>query len=235
MSKVKVVLYKRVSTKGQGESGLGLEAQEAYLSHFITNNPKYEVVGDFVEIGSAKSVDIKDRPLLYEAVELCVKNGYTLAVAKLDRLSRNTEHTLAIYAKLGGDPKDESEPSRLIACDIPNAKKFIITLFSAFAERERILIGIRTTQGLKAKKARGETWSRNNTWNDIQRAKAVQTIKAKAKENERTLHASDIAKVKREKGETLEAIANYLNEKKHKTPRGLQFSKASVKRLIETT
>lgn len=233
MSITKVVLYKRVSTKGQGESGLGLEAQEAYLSHFITNNPKYEVVGDFIEVASAKSIEAKNRPLLHEAVELCVKNGYTLAVAKLDRLSRKTEDTLAIYDKLGGDPKDESEPSRLISCDIPNAKKFIITLFSAFAERERILISIRTTQGLKAKKERGETWDRNNTWNDTQRAKAVETIKAKAVENENTIRATDVAKEKREKGWTLEAIANYLNEKKYRTPENKLFVKTSVKRLID--
>lgn len=233
MEKTKIVIYKRVSTKGQGESGLGLEAQEAYLSHFIKGNIRFEVVKEFTEVASAKSMDCKKRPLLCEAVEMCVKNGYTLAVAKLDRLSRVTEDTLAIYEKLGGDPKDENEPSRLIACDIPNAKKFTITLFSAFAERERMLISLRTRQGLGAKKQRGETWDRNNSWNDEQREKAILTNKAKAVENENTIRAEDVAKEKREKGMTLEAIAEYLNSKKYRTPNDKLFQKNSVKRLIE--
>ena len=233
MEKIKVVIYKRVSSKGQGESGLGLEAQDSYLGHFITSNAKYEVVAEFVEVASAKSMSCKKRPELCKALELCEKNNYTLAVAKLDRLSRVTEDTLSIYERLGGDPKDENEPSRLISCDIPNAKKFTITLFSAFAERERMLISLRTRQALGAKKERGETWDRNNTWNDGQREKAIITIKAKAEENENTIRAEDIAKEKREKGMTLEAIADYLNAKKFRTPNGKLFQKTSVKRLID--
>lgn len=233
MEKIKVVIYKRVSSKGQGESGLGLEAQDSYLGHFIKSSPKYEVIAEFIEVASAKSMHCKKRPELCKALELCEKNGYTLAVAKLDRLSRVTEDTLSIYERLGGDPKDENEPSRLISCDIPNAKKFTITLFSAFAERERMLISLRTRQALGAKKERGETWDRNNVWNDEQREKAIQTNRTKAEENENTIRAEDVAKDKREKGMTLEAIADYLNAKKFRTPNGKLFGKTSVKRLIE--
>lgn len=158
MERVKIVCYYRVSTKGQGESGLGLEAQRSYISHYLTSD-KYEVVKEFTEVASAKSIDCRRRPLLCEALDLCRKNGYTLAIAKLDRLSRNLLHILQLF---------ESLDERLYSCDIPseNGKidKMMLQLIGAFAERERELIRIRTKQALKAKKERGETWERKSTW-----------------------------------------------------------------------
>jgi DNA invertase Pin-like site-specific DNA recombinase len=110
----KVICYYRVSTKGQGESGLGLEAQKAYIEHFVKSSGNYEIIQEFTEIASGKNMDCKKRPLLCEALELCRKHGYLLAVAKLDRLSRTTSHILNIFETLEG---------RLISCDIPNLRQ----------------------------------------------------------------------------------------------------------------
>ncbi len=103
------VAYYRVSTKQQGESGLGLEAQRAIVCHFI-DCPS--LVGEFVEVGSGKDID--GRPELKKALQLCIEGGHNLIVAKIDRLSRKTEDALNIYSRLDG---------RLIACDIPNLDK----------------------------------------------------------------------------------------------------------------
>ena len=76
------------------------------------------------------------------AISLCKSRGATLVVAKVDRLSRDTEQALAIYREL-----DE----RLESCDIPNLDNFTLKLFMAIADRERKLISIRTKAALVEK------------------------------------------------------------------------------------
>lgn len=227
MDKIKVVCYYRVSTKGQGDSGLGLEAQKAYLAHFLKPD-SYEIVTEFVEVATAKSINCKVRPLLCEAIKLCVGSGYTLAVAKLDRLSRDTADTLKIFSELG---------NRLFACDVPseNGKldEFMLTLIAAFAKRERDLISIRTKQALEVKKVRGEVWNRNSTWTDSARIKGQKTNSAKAATNKNTSRAKDYATMLRNNGKTLEQVAEILNEQNHQTATGKKFDKALVKYLID--
>jgi len=227
MDKIKVVCYYRVSTKGQGDSGLGLEAQKAYLAHFLKPD-SYEIVTELVEVATAKSIDCKVRPLLCEAIKLCVDNGYTLAVAKLDRLSRNLLHTLQIFEQL---------EKRLFSCDVPsdNGKidKMMLQMIGAFAERERELISIRTKQALEAKKVRGEVWNRNSTWTDSARIKGQKTNSAKAATNKNTSRAKDYATMLRNNGKTLEQVAEILNEQNHQTATGKKFDKALVKYLID--
>jgi DNA invertase Pin-like site-specific DNA recombinase len=88
-----------------------------------------------------------------KAIELCKKENAVLVIAKIDRLSRNTEDALWIYRELDG---------RLESCDIPNLDKFALTLFMAIADRERELIGIRTKAALQEKKKRIGEWRKVN-------------------------------------------------------------------------
>lgn len=87
---MKVVGYIRVSTKGQGESGLGLEDQRDYITR-ATQTSGWEVVGEFVDVVSGK-LAIEDRPEGAKALALCKKQNAQLLVAKLDRLSRSALH-----------------------------------------------------------------------------------------------------------------------------------------------
>ena len=77
------VAYLRVSTRKQGYSGLGLEAQREIIQKYLRDKTP---VAEFVEIESGRK---KDRPKLKEALSLCRKTEATLIVAKLDRLARN--------------------------------------------------------------------------------------------------------------------------------------------------
>ena len=90
--------YLRVSTKGQEKSGLGLEAQRAIITHF-TNLEESIIVREVLEAESGKDID--NRPRLTNAIQECETMGYTLIVAKLDRLSRNVEHIFRIHNRLG--------------------------------------------------------------------------------------------------------------------------------------
>ena len=89
MAVQKFVTLTRVSTKKQGRSGLGLEAQENYINAYLENlHGEYEVIGQFTDIESGKN---SNRTGLNEAIELAKDTGAILLVAKLDRLSRSVK------------------------------------------------------------------------------------------------------------------------------------------------
>src|SRR6266496_3471319 len=77
--------YYRVSTKRQGQSGLGLDAQRKMVADFLASNGG-ELVAEYTEVESGKK---NDRPQMALALEQCKREGLTLCVAKLDRLARN--------------------------------------------------------------------------------------------------------------------------------------------------
>lgn len=134
----KFICYYRVSTKEQGQSGLGLEAQEKAVKQ-ITD--KGIVIKSFTEIESGKK---NNRPMLLEAINMCKLHNATLVVAKLDRLSRNVYFISSLM---------ESKV-KFICSDFPTMDSFTINLFSAMAQREREMISERTVNGLNSIKSR---------------------------------------------------------------------------------
>ena len=68
MAEGKFVSYLRVSTKRQGDSGLGLEAQRKAVTDFL-NGGQWELIGERVEVESGKSDT--NRPELERALKLC--------------------------------------------------------------------------------------------------------------------------------------------------------------------
>lgn len=221
------VAYYRVSTRKQGDSGLGLESQKAILCNYLNCD---DLVAEFTEVASGKNVD--GRPQLQRAVKLCVDGGHTLAVAKLDRLSRKTEDALKIWGQLDG---------RLYSCDIPqeNGKmdKFTLTIFMAIADRERELIGIRTKAALAATKARGTILGKPENLTEDARVMGALTNKRLAKRSY-TLEADTIAD-KRAQGWSYRQIANHLNTMKDRTGnplrtrQGKEFKPMTVKRILD--
>ena len=141
----KYVIYLRVSTKQQGDSGLGLEAQERDIDIFLKsyNKGQFEVIGKFKDVMSGKG-SVEERPTFKKAVELAKQHNATLLVAKLDRLSRDVETVARLIKAV--DIK--------VAC-MPYADKFQLHLYAALAEQERDFISARTKAALQAAKARG--------------------------------------------------------------------------------
>ena len=80
----------RVSTAEQGQSGLGLEAQQASVRAFIATQG-WTLVGEFSDIASGKD---DRRPGFQAALARCRQLGAVLAVARLDRITRRA-HTLS--------------------------------------------------------------------------------------------------------------------------------------------
>lgn len=212
------VVYYRVSTKKQGESGLGLEAQRAYIYHFLNQD---QIAAEFTEVQSGG--DFETRLILQKALQLCKEKGHTLAIAKIDRLSRKTEDALYIYSMLDG---------RLYSCDIPNLDKFTLTLFMAIADRERELISIRTKQALDAKREQIGEW-RNSTFTQTTRQKGQERIRQKARFNTNNKRAMELIALYKDKELTLQEIADKLNINGFRTSTGKLFQRTTVKRLWE--
>jgi len=216
----KYVTYKRVSTKRQGESGLGLQSQQTYLYHFYSSK---NVIAEFTENVSGK--DIVNRPELQKALGLCKKEKAILVVAKIDRLSRNTEQALWIYSELEG---------RLESCDIPNLDKFTLTLFMAIADRERELISIRTANALAEKSKNQGEWRKasipfiDKTANNL----SVEVNKNKARVNENNKRAAALIRLHRGQGKAWKEIAEELNNAGFRASKGGGFQAVQVQRIF---
>lgn len=212
------VAYYRVSTDRQGRSGLGLEAQRKAVLDFL-NGGAWELVGEFTEIESGKRAD--NRPQLQAAMERCRRTGARLVIAKLDRLSRNAAFLLTL----------QDGAVDFVCADMPEANRLTIGILAVVAQHEREQISARTKAALAAAKARGaKLGGRHSDFiPDQAAARAVQTARADARAHEL---APVIAELRGEGHTTLQAIADGLNQRRERTPRGGSWSDVAVLRLL---
>jgi DNA invertase Pin-like site-specific DNA recombinase len=165
----KTFTYIRVSTAQQGRSGLGIEAQRQALQQFAQAEG-IEILGEFVEVETGKGSDALDRrPQLSAALAAARKAKCHVAVAKLDRLSRDVHFVSGLMAH---------RVPFVVAELGPDVDPFVLHLFAALAEKERSLIATRTRQALKAAKARGVTLG--NPRLTEARESAVEAVRAAA-------------------------------------------------------
>ena len=122
----KFVSYLRVSTKRQGESGLGLEAQRKAVEDYL-NGGRWELVAEFTETESGKRDD--NRPALARAFEACRAYNAKLVIARLDRLSRDAHFLLGLQ-KAGVD---------FVAADNPHANRLTVGVLALFADNAAIV------------------------------------------------------------------------------------------------
>ena len=198
------VVYTRVSTKRQGDSGLGLEAQERDIAIFFESYAEqpYEVLERFCDVESGLKAD---RPQLTAAIALAKRTGATLLVARLDRLSRS----VAFIATLMEDKKLDFRVATM-----PTACKFNLHIYAALAEQEREFISKRTKAALQAAKARGVKLGGARPEAEARHA----AVKATADGN--AAHVSKAIKSHRSAGATYREIADHLNQLKVTTARG---------------
>jgi len=143
----KAVAYYRVSTKYQGLSGLGLEAQKKAIADFVYVNG-YEILRDFSEVESGRK---NQRPKLKQAFQVCQKEKATLLIATIDRLSRN----LAFISAL------TEAKARFIIVDMPAATKFQIHIMGAVAQLIAEQTAANTKAALQSAKNRGVVLGKN--------------------------------------------------------------------------
>jgi len=145
MTVKKFVAYYRVSTRKQGASGLGLEAQRAAVEGYL-NGGSWKIVAEFTEIESGRR---SDRPALEEALAAARVHQAPLVVAKVDRLTRSVAF-LSKLLEAGVDVRFADLPS----IEGPTGR-FMLQQMASVAELEAGLISSRTKAALAAAKARG--------------------------------------------------------------------------------
>ncbi|MDX0947227.1 DNA invertase [Sinorhizobium medicae] len=210
------IVYTRVSTEDQGKSGLGLEAQQRDINIFLEqfSEVPFEVIAEFQDIRSGGE---DDRPELIKALAMARKTGAELLVSKLDRLSRKVSFIAAIM---------DDKRVKLRVASMPYADKFQLHIYAALAEQERDFISARTKAALQSAKARGVKLG------GMRDATMKRNEAAKAKADRFAASVLPLVQKLRDAGETLQAIADALNDAGKQSPRGGQWTATSVKRVI---
>jgi DNA invertase Pin-like site-specific DNA recombinase len=211
------VSYHRVSTKQQGASGLGLEAQERMIGDYI-RRISGKIIGSFTEVESGKRSN--NRPQLRKALALARKKKATLIVAKLDRLARNVAFVSALM-----ESKVEFK-----AADFPEANRLMIHILAAVAEYEAKLISDRTKAGLASRRARGFALGKpENLVAGASPAPAQNKARAQA-EAERLRPI--IAQLRKDGIDGVRGICAAMNDRGYVTGRGMAWHPTTVARLL---
>jgi DNA invertase Pin-like site-specific DNA recombinase len=240
----------RVSTGKQGESGLGLQAQEAAIEEYRKRNDGI-LIKTYKEIESGTHDSIEDRPQLRAAVKHAIRSKARLVVAKLDRLSRSP--VIAAYL--------ESSGVDFVACNNPHANKLTIRILQAVDADEAERISIRTKEALRAYKTHGRVSKRikllypdgvpaavveatagklgaslpqcqnltpESRAKGLKRSAAVRTAKAVEAYADLVEYMQEL----RDQGCTLAEIAQTLTDDGHTTRRGCKWTPTQVWRVL---
>jgi len=214
--------YIRVSTEGQAQDGVSLDAQRAKIEAWATLND-YTLTAVHVDAGiSGKSA--LNRPGLQDALNDCRK-GDALIVYSLSRLARSTKDTIEISERLGKAGADLVSLSEKI--DTTSAAgKMVFRMLAVLAEFERDQIAERTTTAMQFKKTQNErvgaipygfTLATNGV--DLLTHPAEQAVIAQAKE----LHTA---------GLSLRKIAAELNRRGIVSRTGAVFQATQIQRMV---
>jgi DNA invertase Pin-like site-specific DNA recombinase len=204
------IAYIRVSTAKQGQSGLGLEAQQATIEAFASVEG-FRIIHTYVEVETGKGSDALDkRPQLDMALLAAKANGCPVIVAKLDRLSRDVHFISGLMSKR----------VPFIVCQLgQNVDPFMLHIYAALAEKERTMISERTKAALQAVKARGQKLGSPTT-------PAIMKERSSAFAESLREVVTPIINLSSRR------IAAILNERGIKTSTGTAWSSVTVLRLI---
>ena len=225
-----IIAYYRVSTKKQGESGLGLEGQETAVQSYARQTGA-TIKANYVEVESGKRAD---RPQLAKALAHARRSKSTLVVAKLDRPARNVEFLAGVM----------NSAVEFVACDNPAANRLTLHILAAVAENEAKAISDRTKAALAAAKARGTLLgsARPGHWDGREEAHRAGLVKArgvaaKVKQEKAAEAYTDLLpsmEAAKAEGLSLRAIAAKLNSDGHTTRRGKPWNPVQVARVLES-
>lgn len=213
-----IIAYYRVSTKMQGESGLGIEGQQNAVRTFATAN-NHTIIAEYTEQESGAH---DNRPQLTQAIAQASKECATLVIAKLDRLSRN----LTFLSQINDKVRDGK--LKVQALDFAEFNTISVGFLATMAQWERERISERTKQALQAKKARGEKLGQ--TFKAEDRARGHETHRNNSRNNPENIRAwayiqllpADMSN---------KAIAEQLNANGFTTARGGKWQSIQVQRF----
>jgi DNA invertase Pin-like site-specific DNA recombinase len=213
----KAIGYIRVSTQRQGQSGLGLSAQQAAIAEFCRANG-LTLLREYREVESGRH---NERPVLAQAIAQARACKGLLLIAKLDRLARDVHFISGLMKQVD-----------FRACDYPDDDAFILHIRAAVAEDEARRISQRTKDGLQAAKRKGvKLGASNPACRNLTRSAARKGAKSNALKA-REANAEATAIIRSLKHLTLAGIASELDARGIFTRTGRTWSAMQVSRLL---
>jgi DNA invertase Pin-like site-specific DNA recombinase len=213
----RAIAYIRVSSEEQGQSGFGLQSQEAAIRGFA-KAAGYRLKQVYREVGSAIGKTAGERPELQRALKQARRNNWPLIISSLDRLSRDADEIETIF----------SEP-RLTIIDVkngPDADAIVIKTEAARIAEETKMLSERTKAGLSRAKQQGKIFGNPRNLREAQR------MGAEATQRNAQMRDAEIAPIILEARSPPAEIAEKLNRAGYRTPRGKPWSAANLRRVI---
>jgi DNA invertase Pin-like site-specific DNA recombinase len=206
------LLYARVSTNRQAETGHSLDSQSALLiKQAESEGYKVELV---LENGSGRRAS---RPKLNEALDR-LNRGQAQALFALDsdRLARSTLHLLQIAETARRKGWRLVIASLKIDTDTPQGK-LMLGMLANFAEFESDLISERVKRQHQARRERGAVWGLTEGYKGNLDPKARRLI---VKQHQA--------------GHSLRGIIKELEAKGYTTPRGGKWQAATIRAILQS-
>lgn len=204
---MRLVGYCRVSTDAQGESGLGLEAQERTIRQAVEMRGD-ELVTILTDVASGRR---SDRDGLNRAMDMCGTEADGVVVAKTDRCTRSIQHFARIMER------SKREGWRFIALDLgvdtntPEGE-FFAYVMAAYAQFESARISTRVREAHASRTARGERIERPSQRSDSGTVARLLEL--------------------RSEGQTLRQIATTLTDEGYATAQGGTWRAGTVGYLL---
>jgi len=226
MSKVKYVLYRRLSKENKTKAQWGMDSQQMDIDFFLESQKDYEIVGNFSEFVSGTS---DHKVELEKALQLCKETGSCLLISKLDRLSRSLSQVALLL---------ESNIEIKVSV-MPSANNFMLGIFACLAAEEVSSIRLRVKRGLEAAKKRGvKLGGSSKKWKASYQANKSNHVKPafiqKSRDDAQPIVKEITNIIKYSRGNVTQTdIASHLNSAGLTTARGGEFNKGSVSRLIK--
>ena len=225
MPKPKAAIYCRVSTDKQFDKGGSLETQEERCRAYCERN-EYDVIGFYKDVESGGTLKREEFQRIFADAES--GKFEVLVVTKIDRLSRSMKD---YYSKIINFEKFNV---RIAAIDQPEFStagatgNFLRNILMAAAEFERDMIKQRTSEGMRAKIAKGE-------WHGGPLPLGYENNK---EEKRLVVNETEAELVKRIFNYYLEnrsskTTANRLNSEGFKTKKGSLFTTTGILKIIQ--
>lgn len=213
----KFIAYRRVSTTKQGESGLGLEAQQASIEKYVASVGG-QIIKWYVDIESGKN---DDRPEFQKAIaQVRRTRGAKLIVAKQDRIARKAVTALQLI-----------DEGLFVDLSNPFANRLEMQLRAVIDEEEARRISERTKAALQAAKMRGVQLGTPENLTQEARQSGADKLRQQAVD----AYSKAIAEIlkQRSQGLSFDSIAQNLNGLGMTTRTGAEFRAMTVRRILE--
>jgi len=216
----KAIGYIRVSTQGQADEGVSLEAQRAKIQAWCQLNDA-ELVAVFEDAGLS-GASMNGRDGLHAALKATGK-GMALVCYSISRIARSTRDMLEVADRL--DKRGADLVSLTEKIDTTTAAgRMVFKMLAVLADFERDQIGERTKMALAHKRSIGEVYAPVPFGYEAIEGRLV-TVKAEAK------IVGEILRM-RDAGASFASIAGAMNERGIEGKRGGRWYASTVRYLI---